>query len=116
MSAHLVFLRESLSHLLVETIEDTGQIWPAFPCIQVQRLLKRLSVAGEKVVGIKQLRRRQRTGRNRGSIESTLQWRCVFVILWGIGVHYRLLSASLMSARNEAGRRWFMVRKISSKA
>ena len=65
VSAHLVFLRESLSHLLVESVEDTGQIWTAFPCIQVQRLRKRLSIAGEKVIGVKQLRRRQRAGRNR---------------------------------------------------
>jgi hypothetical protein len=64
VSAHLVFLSESLSHLLVEPVEDTGQIWPAFPCIQVQRLLKRLSIAGDKVIGVKQLRRRQKAGRN----------------------------------------------------
>ena len=56
VSTHLVFLRESLPHLLVEPIEDTGQVWPAVPGIQVQRVLKRLSIAGEKVMGVNQLR------------------------------------------------------------
>jgi hypothetical protein len=116
VSAYFIFLRESLSHLLVELVEDTGQIWTAFPGIQVRRVLKRLSIAGEKVICLKQLRRRQRAGRNRGRIGRDLPWRCAFVTLRGIVVHYRLLSVSLMSTRNDTGRRWFMVRKTLSKA
>jgi hypothetical protein len=62
VSAQLIFLRESLSHLLVEPVKDTGQIGTTFPCIQIQRLRQRLSIAGEKVIGGKQLTRRQRAG------------------------------------------------------
>jgi hypothetical protein len=57
VSAQIIFLRESLSHLLVEPMKDTGQIGTTFPGIQIQRLRQRLSIASEKVISGKQLRR-----------------------------------------------------------